>query len=81
MMNESSDLNSLINRQQIEIDRITILVKNLTLAEQFCVDLLGGKDVFRTSNRLAPEKQQSTPYFPSAIANSPRLNLCLQVWE
>ncbi|WP_233222523.1 hypothetical protein [Chroococcidiopsis sp. CCALA 051] len=81
MMNESNDLNSLINQQQIEIDRITIPAKNLTLTEQFCVDFLGGKDVFRTSNRLAPEKQQSIPYFPVAIANSPRLNLCLQVWE
>jgi|UPI00058505C3 hypothetical protein len=84
-MKELTDLSNLTARQSIKIDRMTIPANDLTPTKQFCVDVIGDKNIFCTFNGLVTKKQQPISYFPiayfsNAIANSPRTDLCLQVW-
>jgi catechol 2,3-dioxygenase-like lactoylglutathione lyase family enzyme len=65
-------------RKIVGIDRITLLVNDLKLAEQFYVEILGGKILFRVyENQMQGENHQN-PQIAVAIANSPRIDLVLQ---
>lgn len=65
-------------REIVGVDRITLPVSNLKLAEQFYVGVLGGRTLFRIYDNQASEEDDRIPQIAIAIADSLRIDLVLQ---
>jgi len=65
-------------REILGIDRITLPVQDLKLAEQFYVGILGGRTLFRVYENQVKEEDDRPPQIAIAIADSLRIDLVLQ---